>query len=74
MPMDPKLEAAMAKPKHPERICWGCDRLCAAESLGCANGTTRTQHPIELFGDDWEEWFARDARDKAGLAPGTSLD
>lgn len=55
------LKPSMAHPKHPERICWGCDRLCAAEALGCANGSTRTQHPSELFGDDWEEWFARDA-------------
>jgi hypothetical protein len=47
----------MKNPEHPERICWGCDRLCAADSLGCANGSVRTQHPKELFGDDWEEWF-----------------
>jgi hypothetical protein len=49
-------------PRHPERICWGCDELCPAESLACGNGTIRTLHPIELFGDDWVEWFAeRDA-------------
>ena len=52
--------AAMAKPAHPERICWGCDQLCPAEALGCANGSIRTPHPIELFGDDWEERFNRD--------------
>jgi hypothetical protein len=40
-------------PKHPERICWGCDLYCAAEDLRCGNGTIRTQHPVELFGDDW---------------------
>lgn len=50
----------MLHPAHPERICWGCDKLCPAEQLACANGTVRTQHPVELFGDDWEEWFARD--------------
>jgi len=22
----------------------------------CGNGTDRTQHPAELFGDDWYEW------------------
>jgi len=52
--------AAMLHPKHPERVCWGCDTLCPAEQLACANGTVRTQHPVELFGDDWEAWFARD--------------
>lgn len=40
-------------PKHPERICWGCDRYCPAESLGCGNGSGRTQHPAELIGEDW---------------------
>ncbi|WP_083251238.1 DUF3079 domain-containing protein [Acidihalobacter yilgarnensis] len=43
-------------PKHPERICWGCDQYCPADSLICGNGTDRTQHPAELFGDDWYEW------------------
>jgi hypothetical protein len=40
-------------PKHPERVCWGCDRYCAADSMLCGNGSERTQHPVELFGDDW---------------------
>ncbi|MGZ9031290.1 MAG: DUF3079 domain-containing protein [Burkholderiaceae bacterium] len=43
-------------PKSPHRICWGCDKYCAADSLACGNGSERTQHPIELFGDDWQEW------------------
>lgn len=43
-------------PKHPERICWGCDKYCPADSLACGNGSGRTQHPIELLGDDWYEW------------------
>ena len=51
-------KANMAKrfplhPKHPERICWGCDRYCPKESLGCGNGSDRTQHPAELLGEDW---------------------
>jgi hypothetical protein len=40
-------------PAHPERVCWGCDRYCAADDLACGNGSERTQHPMELFGDDW---------------------
>lgn len=49
---------AMAKkfprhPKHPERICWGCDKYCPSEDLGCGNGSDRTLHPMELFGEDW---------------------
>ena len=43
-------------PKHPERTCWGCDKYCSADDLRCGNGTIRTQHPVELFGDDWTEW------------------
>ena len=43
-------------PKHPERICWGCDKYCSADDLRCGNGTIRTQHPVELFGEDWAEW------------------
>ena len=48
------------KPLHPERVCWGCDRYCAADSLICGNGSERTQHPVELFGDAWTE-FGLDA-------------
>jgi hypothetical protein len=44
------------RPAYPERLCWGCERLCPANDLACGNGTIRTQHPCELFGDDWLEW------------------
>ena len=40
-------------PKHPERICWGCDKYCSVDSLACGNGSGRTQHPAELLGEDW---------------------
>lgn len=43
-------------PKNPERICWGCDKYCPADSMACGNGSDRTQHPVELFGEDWHEW------------------
>lgn len=43
-------------PIKPERICWGCNRFCAADSLDCGNGAERTQHPAELFGSDWMDW------------------
>lgn len=43
-------------PKHPERICWGCEQHCPAGDLACGNGSERTQHPSELFGEDWHEW------------------
>lgn len=46
-------------PKYPERICWGCDKLCPADDLACGNGTIRSPHPEELFGPDWVEWFER---------------
>jgi hypothetical protein len=40
-------------PAHPERTCWGCDKYCPADSLACGNGSERTQHPMELFGENW---------------------
>lgn len=43
-------------PKNPERVCWGCDKYCRADALDCGNGTVRTQHPIEIFGEDWLEF------------------
>ena len=43
------------RPAHPERTCWGCDRYCAADAMIRGNGTERTQHPIELLGEGWEE-------------------
>jgi hypothetical protein len=48
------MTSAELHPKHPERICWGCDRHCSAADLGCGNGSIRTPHPAELFGDDWD--------------------
>ena len=42
--------------KHPERICWGCDKLCSKNDLACGNGAERTPHPVELFGEDWLAW------------------
>nr|WP_019363903.1 DUF3079 domain-containing protein [Pseudomonas luteola] len=46
------------QPKHPERICWGCDMYCPANSLACGNGASRTMHPAELFGEDWDTFNA----------------
>jgi hypothetical protein len=40
-------------PAHPERTCWGCDKYCPAGSMACGNGSERSQHPVELFGEDW---------------------
>jgi hypothetical protein len=42
------------RPGHPERICWGCEHLCPADDMRCGNGTERAQHPIELWGEDWQ--------------------
>lgn len=58
-------------PRHPERICWGCDLYCPAGDLRCGNGTIRTPHPVELFGDDWlaGEREERQAAETSGNAP-----
>ena len=59
-------------PAHPERICWGCDKYCAADDLACGNGTIRTPHPCELFGDDWLDWSAQ--RTSGAQGSPSSLD
>ena len=51
-------------PKHPERICWGCDKYCPADALLCGNGSGRTEHPAEIMGEDWQDW-GLDAEAKA---------
>lgn len=50
-------------PKHPERICWGCDKYCPVDSMNCGNGSDRTQHPVELFGSDWLEFGSHEETD-----------
>ncbi len=56
------MKRSVVDPVHPERVCWGCDRYCAADAMACGNGSVRTPHPAELFGDDWAEW-SRDSKD-----------
>jgi hypothetical protein len=48
-----------ARPAHPERIGWGCERYCAADDSRCGNGTERAQHPIETYGPEWGSSFSR---------------
>jgi hypothetical protein len=56
-------------PPHPERICWGCEKMCPADDMCCGNGTIRAPHPVELFGPDWYEWEKqREAEMEAQLA------
>ena len=43
-------------PRNPERICWGCDKYCAPDEMRCGNGSERTQHPVELFGEGSNDW------------------
>lgn len=59
------------KPANPERVCWGCDRYCPGDELACANGTIRTPHPIELFGEDWLDW---ERGRKRGLTEGIDAE
>ena len=57
-------------PSHPERLCWGCDAYCAATDMRCGNGSDRTPHPAELFGQDWDSW----GLDDVTQAPATQTD
>jgi Protein of unknown function (DUF3079) len=64
-------------PKHPERVCWGCDLYCAADDLRCGNGADRAQHPIEIFGAGWMDvgvgGLAMDSDESCGQStPGTT--
>jgi len=45
------MKEALIHPKHTERICWGCERYCAADNLACRE--ERLAHPIECDGYDW---------------------
>lgn len=56
-------------PQHPERVCWGCDLYCPAKDMRCGNGSDRTPHPVELFGEDWAEWGQEE-----GAAPEAPTD
>jgi hypothetical protein len=29
----------IVNPKYPERVCWGCDKLCPADSLACGKAS-----------------------------------
>ena len=72
--------ASMAKkfplnPSHPERICWGCDRYCPASDMACGNGSSRAQHPVELFGEgcenagSWDEASAGESTAPTATTP-----
>ena len=56
-------------PAHPERKCWGCNLNCPAKDMRCGNGSHRTQHPAELFGDDWDQWGLEADEALAASAP-----
>lgn len=66
------------QPKHPERICWGCDKYCPAQDLQCGNGCERIQHPIELNGEfwyqegDWSGLIADDWQEQFNPKPKTT--
>lgn len=59
-------------PRNPDRVCWGCEKHCPADDLACGNGTIRTPHPIELFGDDWLEWERESEERSASADPGNA--
>jgi hypothetical protein len=54
-PEERRMKLSMLEPRHPERVCWGCEKLCPASDLACGNGSERTPHPVELFGENWRD-------------------
>ena len=62
------------RPANPERVCWGCNKYCPANDLACGNGTIRTPHPCELFGDDWLEWSIAKGRGTGSVASPAAVE
>lgn len=60
-------------PANPQRLCWGCERYCPSDAMACGNGSVRSPHPAELFGDDWMDWGlpASDAAGEPALPAGS---
>jgi hypothetical protein len=46
-------------PKNPERLCWGCEKLCPADDMRYGSGTIHSPHPCELMGNDWYDWLQK---------------
>lgn len=70
------MQDQILHPRHPERICWGCDRHCPADDLACGNGAIRTAHLVELFGEDWLDWAERRStagRGRKDAVPGSAV-
>ena len=55
------------RPKHPERICWGCDNYCPVKDLRCGN---RSPHPIESDAG----WDPETVADSDPVVPGAGLE
>ena len=64
-----RASGAPLGPKHPERICWGCNNYWLETDLACGSGTIGTPDPIELFGQDWLTRSTERSRHVDALAP-----
>jgi hypothetical protein len=45
--------------------------------MSCGNGSDRTQHPFELFGEDWQNWggdFVAEPSEIETPPPSTAAD
>ena len=58
------------KPANPERLCWGCDQYCQSDAMRCGNGSDRTQHPAEIFGENWQKWGSDYPAEQTESKPG----
>jgi hypothetical protein len=43
-------------PRPPRAGVLGLQPLLPGQDMRCGNDSDRTQHPAELFGDDWDQW------------------
>jgi Protein of unknown function (DUF3079) len=51
--------------RQPGASLLGLQQVLPGDDLACGNGTIRTPHPCELFGDDWLEWSLGKGTDSA---------
>ncbi len=42
--------------------------------MACGNGSDRTAHPVELFGENWSDWEPRRPEQVIKLAPKHEID
>ena len=70
------MKKGISNPAHPERVCWGCDRYCAADDLACGNGALShrlVEGCAALVGVDLSPYLIQIANQHFAQAPRVSF-